>query len=65
MVKNLPALQEIWVRSLGWEDPLEKKMATYCSILAWDKENTVPSPPTDRGTWEAMVHELAKKSDRT
>ena len=35
MVKNLPALQEIWVRSLGWEDPLEKKMETYCSILAW------------------------------
>ena len=35
MVKDLPALQEIWVRSLGWEDPLEKEMATYSSILAW------------------------------
>ena len=34
MVKNLPALQESWVRSLGWEDPLEKEMATYSSILA-------------------------------
>ena len=34
-VKNLPAMQEIWVRSLGWEDPLEKEMATHSSILAW------------------------------
>ena len=29
------AVQETWVRSLGWEDPLEKEMATHCSILAW------------------------------
>ena len=35
MVKNLPAIQEILVQSLGWEDPLEKEMATYSSILAW------------------------------
>ena len=34
-VKNLPAMQETWVRSLGREDPLEKDMATYSSILAW------------------------------
>ena len=34
-VKRLPALQETWVRSLGWEDPLEKEMATRSSILAW------------------------------
>ena len=34
MVKNLPAIQEILVQSLGWEDPLEKEMATYSSILA-------------------------------
>ena len=34
-VKNLPAVQETWVRSLGWEDPLEKEMATHSSILAW------------------------------
>ena len=33
-VKNLPAMQEIWVRSLGWEDPLEEEMATHSSILA-------------------------------
>ena len=35
MVKNLPAMQETQVRSLGREDPLEKGMATHCSILAW------------------------------
>ena len=35
MVKNLPALQETWVRSLGWEDSLEKGVATHSSILAW------------------------------
>ena len=35
MVKNPPALQETWVQSLGWEDPLEKEMATHSSILAW------------------------------
>ena len=34
-VKNLPAAQETWVQSLGWEDPLEKEMATHSSILAW------------------------------
>ena len=34
-LKNLPAVQETWVQSLGWEDPLEKEMATYSSILAW------------------------------
>ena len=35
MVKNLPAMQETWVRSLGWEDPLEKRTVTHSSILAW------------------------------
>ena len=35
MVKSLPAIQETWVRSLDWEDPLEKGMATHSSILAW------------------------------
>ena len=34
-VKNLPAMQETWVRSLGWDDPLEKEMATHSSIPAW------------------------------
>ena len=35
LVKNLRAVQETQVRSLGWEDPLEKEMATHSSILAW------------------------------
>ena len=35
LVKNLPAMQDTWVRSLGWEDPLEKGKATHSSILAW------------------------------
>ena len=35
MVKNLPAVQEPWIWSLGWEDPLERGMATHSSILAW------------------------------
>jgi len=35
LVKNPPPMQETWVRSLGWEDPLEKEKATHSSILAW------------------------------
>ena len=35
LVKNLPAMWETWVRSLGWDDPLEKRKATHSSILAW------------------------------
>ena len=35
-VKNPPAMQETWVWSLGWEDPLEKEMATHSSILDWE-----------------------------
>ena len=51
-VKNLPAMQN-WVRSLGWEDPLEEGMATHSSILAW-------KIPMDRGAWQATVHRVAK-----
>ena len=36
VVKNLPAKQETWVQSLGWEDPLEEEMATHSSIPAWE-----------------------------
>ena len=53
MVKNLPAMQETWVQSLGQEDPLEKRMATHSSILAW-------RIPMDRGAWRATVHEVAE-----
>ena len=53
MVKNLPAMWETWVRSLGWEDPLEEGMATHSSTLAW-------RIPMDRGAWWATVHGVAK-----
>ena len=39
-VKNLPALQEAWVQTLGWEDSLEKEMVTRSSILAWEISQT-------------------------
>ena len=41
MVKNLPAVRETWVRPLGWEDPLEKGMATHSNILALVRKNGV------------------------
>ena len=50
MVKNSPAVQETWVRSLGWEDPLEEGMATHSSALAWRIS-------MDRGAWRTTVHE--------
>ena len=40
VVKHLPAMQETWVRALGWEDPLEKDMATHSSTLAWETPRT-------------------------
>ena len=43
LVKNLPARQETWVRSLHWEDPLEKGKATHCSILTWGIPWTIQS----------------------
>ena len=47
-VKNLPAMQETWVQSLGWEDPLEKGMATHFSILAWRIPWTILSVGSQR-----------------
>ena len=41
LVKNLPAMWETWVQSLGWEDPLKKGKATYSNILAWRIPQTV------------------------
>ena len=52
MVKNLPAMQETWARSLGWEDPLEKGMAT--TPVFWPEEFH------GRGTWQAIVNRVAK-----
>ena len=42
LVKHLPAMRESWVRSLGWEDPLQKGTATFSSILAWRIPWTIP-----------------------
>ena len=53
MVKNLPAMQETQVQSLGQEDTLEEGMATHSSVLAW-------RIPVDRGTWQATVHGVTK-----
>ena len=56
LVENLPAVQETWVRSLGWEDPLEKEMATHSSVLAWKI--------MDRGAWRATFHGVPKSRAR-
>ena len=53
IVKNLPATQETQVRSLSWEDPLEKGMATHSSILAWN----IPRTEEPGGL---LVHGIAK-----
>ena len=53
LVKNPPAMQEISVRSLSWEDRLEGGMATHSSILAW-------TIPMDRGAWWAMVYRVTQ-----
>ena len=57
MVKNRPAMWETWVRSLGWEDPLEEGMTTHSSVLAWRLS-------MDRGAWRAIGHGVAE-SDMT
>ena len=57
MVKNLPAMQETWVRSLGWEGTLGESMATHSSILA-------SRIPMDRGAWWATVRRVAQSQTR-
>ena len=52
MIKNLPVVQEYWVQSPDWEDPLEEGMATHSSILAW------------RISWWATVHGVAESWTR-
>ena len=45
--------QEMWVQSLGWEDPLEEEITTQASVLAWKN-------PMDRGAWWATVHRVTE-----
>ena len=58
LAKNLPAVQETWVPSLGWEDPLEKETATHSNILAW----RIPWTEEPRGLYSPWAH---KESDVT
>ena len=53
MVKNPPAMEETWVQSLGWEDPLEEDTATHSRILAWRSH-------MDGGAWRATIHGVTK-----
>ena len=53
LVKNPPAMQETWIRSLSWEDDQEEGMATHSNILAW-------RIPMDRGAWRATVHGVTR-----
>ena len=57
MVKRLPTMRETPVRFLGWEDPLEKEIATHSSTLAWKN-------PMNGGAWDAAVHGVAKSRTR-
>ena len=57
-VKNPPAMQETWVRSLGWEDLLEKGTAAHSSIRAWRISMV-------RGAWQAAVHGVTKTGSDT
>ena len=57
MVKNPPVMQETWVRSLDWEDPLEEGMVTHSSIPAW-------RIPMDRGASWATLHGVTKTQTR-
>ena len=50
-------MEETWVHSLGWDDPLEEEMVTHSSIFAW-------RIPMDRGAWQATVHGVAKSQTR-
>ena len=58
MVKNLPAMQKIWVQSLGWEDLLEDSMATHSSILAW----RIPRTEEPGGIWSTGLHSIRHDS---
>ena len=57
MIKNPPAMRDAWVRSLGWEDPLEEGTANHSSLLAW-------RIPMDRGAWRATVDGVTKSQVR-
>ena len=57
IVKNPPAMQETWVQSLGWEDPLEKGMATHSRILAWRIPWTEEPGSLQSTGWQRVGHD--------
>ena len=57
LVKNLPAMSETWVRSLGWEDPLEEGIATHSSILAWRIPWTEEAGGLQSTGWQRVGHD--------
>ena len=61
IVKNLPAVQETWVQSLGQEDPLEKQMTTHSNILAWRISWTVEPGELQSMVSQKVGHNLATK----
>ena len=61
-VKRLPAMRETLVRSLGWEDPLEKEMATHSGTLAW--KMPWMEKPVGQSLWQATVYGVAKSRTR-
>ena len=63
-IKCLPAMQETRVRSLGWEDPLEKEMATQSSILAWRIPWTEEPGGLQSTGWQRVGHDLATEQQQ-
>ena len=64
MIKNSPAKQEIWVQSLGWEDPLEKEMATHSRIRAWEILWTEEPDTLQSKGLQRVRHDLETKQQR-
>ena len=65
MVKNLPAMQEMLVWTLGWEDPLEKEMATHSSILTWEIQWTEEPGWLQFTGMQRVGHDLVTKQQQT
>ena len=65
MVKNLPAIQETQIQPMGWEDPLEKGMATHSSVLAWRIPWTEESGGLQSTGSQRVGHDLATEQAHT
>ena len=66
LIKNLPATRETWVRSLGWEDPLDKGKATHSNILGWRIAWTIPwgCKELDMTDQTSLTHSLTQKETK-